>query len=169
MALERSPVLSDEDLNSADREVLDTLQEGRATPSYLSDRLETDRSYLNQRLKRLVEHGHVDRLASGLYELTDDPREDGDGTESGLRARLQDALESRDQAQSQARDLSDDLKECREQLAECKEALVDAREQTVDVATLERALNGIEAAAERGDGDALRDAIQRAREAIGGN
>jgi len=36
-----------------------------------------------------------------------------------------------------------------------------------DVAELERALDDIEAAAERGDGDGLQDGLRRAREAMG--
>jgi len=39
--------------------------------------------------------------------------------------------------------------------------------ETVDLDALRRALDDVEAAAERGDGEALRAALQRAREAIG--
>jgi predicted transcriptional regulator len=66
-------VLDPEQLNDADRRVLTHLREGRVTPQYVADREEFSRSYVSQRLKRLVEHKHVDRVAPALYELTDDP------------------------------------------------------------------------------------------------
>ncbi|MEZ3163257.1 hypothetical protein [Halorubrum miltondacostae] len=34
------------------------------------------RTYASERLKRLVEHNHVEKIAPGLYELVDDPRDD---------------------------------------------------------------------------------------------
>jgi predicted transcriptional regulator len=68
-------MLTDDDLNAADREVLQLLRNGRVTPGFAANELDRDRTYLSQRLKRLLEHGHVERLARGLYELHDDPRE----------------------------------------------------------------------------------------------
>lgn len=70
------PVLSPGQLNDTDIRILDELQEGRVTPSYLADQLDISRPYASERLKRLVEHEHVERIAGGLYELADDPRED---------------------------------------------------------------------------------------------
>jgi len=71
-------VLAPDDLNDTDERVLDVLRRGRVTPQYVADLLEVSRTYASERLKRLVEHGHVRRVASGLYELDDDPRLDGD-------------------------------------------------------------------------------------------
>jgi len=67
-------VLAPRQLNDADKDILDVLQEGRATPGYLSEKTGRDASYINQRLKRLEEHDHVHTLARGLWELVDDPR-----------------------------------------------------------------------------------------------
>lgn len=75
--------LSPSDLNELDDEILDCLQEGRATPTLIKRLLEQDgtretvsRQYVNQRLKRLSEHGHVNNiLETGVYELVNDPRE----------------------------------------------------------------------------------------------
>jgi hypothetical protein len=75
--------LSSSDLNELDNEILDCLQEGRATPTLIKRLLEQDgtreevsRPYVNQRLKRLTEHEHVDHiLETGVYELVNDPRQ----------------------------------------------------------------------------------------------
>jgi len=73
-------VLESDDLNTTDRGIVRMLTEGRCTPRYLAGELGLQQPYVNQRLKRLVEHGHVERIDRGLYELRDDPREeDGDG------------------------------------------------------------------------------------------
>ncbi|AFO55594.1 MULTISPECIES: hypothetical protein [unclassified Natrinema] len=67
----RSVTLSSDDLNDTDRAIVAELERGRVTPQYLA----------SERLKRLLEHEHVVRLALGLYELENDPREDGSFTE----------------------------------------------------------------------------------------
>lgn len=66
--------LTPEDLNETDRAILDELNQGRVTPQYLADRLDVSRPYASDKLKRLVEHDHVEKIAPGLYELQDDPR-----------------------------------------------------------------------------------------------
>ena len=62
------------DLNETDESILDELAEGRVTPQYIADQLDISRPYASEKLKRFVEHGHIEKLASGLYELKDDPR-----------------------------------------------------------------------------------------------
>jgi len=79
-------MLGPDDLREpVDHAILDLLVEGRVTPRYVRERLDTDgvddysRSYVQQRLARLEEHSHVENLfETGLYELVDDPREDSD-------------------------------------------------------------------------------------------
>ena len=71
-------VISPEQLNDADQRVLAHLREGRVTPQYIADREDISRSYVSQRLKRLVEHQHVDRVAPALYELMSDPEDAAD-------------------------------------------------------------------------------------------
>ena len=68
-------VISPEDLSDTDNRILEQLQEGRVTPQYLADQLDISRPYASDKLRRFVEHGHVERLASGLYELKNDPRD----------------------------------------------------------------------------------------------
>lgn len=76
-------------LNPTDEIVLDYLSEGRVTPSYIaSEEEELESGNVNNRLARLVEHGYVERLDRGLYELIDDPREEGqeDSSSSWMNA-----------------------------------------------------------------------------------
>ena len=73
-------VLSAEDLNELDHQILDLLGGGRATPTLVKKLLEKDgvevsRQYVNRRMKRLSEHGHIQNvLDTGVYELVSDPR-----------------------------------------------------------------------------------------------
>jgi DNA-binding Lrp family transcriptional regulator len=62
-------------LNDTDRAVLEILDEGRNAPSNIADRLDFTRQYVQQRLRRLEEHGHVQNIGSGVYEIIDDPRD----------------------------------------------------------------------------------------------
>ena len=72
--------LSPDDLNGLDRQILKNLTEGgRATPTLMLKLLgeeQYSRQYVNQRMKRLSEHGHIRNvLDTGVYEPVDDPRE----------------------------------------------------------------------------------------------
>lgn len=67
-------MLTVEDLNDTDTDVLDVLSSGRVTPQYVANELGISRTYASERLKRLTEHAHVEKVAPGLYELVDDPR-----------------------------------------------------------------------------------------------
>jgi len=68
-------VLDDENLRPADRQILALLQEGRVTAPYVAEETGYSLQYVRDRLGRLVEHEHVDKIHEGLYELVDDPRE----------------------------------------------------------------------------------------------
>ena len=74
MSVNIAAVLDEDELNETDRRILDELNEGRVTPQYLADKLDISRQYASTRLKRFLEHGVVEKIASGLYELSDDPR-----------------------------------------------------------------------------------------------
>ncbi len=69
-------VLKPEDLNETDRAILDELVKGRVTPQYVAKQLDISRPYASEKLKRFLEHNHVEKLASGLYELNSDPRKE---------------------------------------------------------------------------------------------
>jgi len=71
-------MLTDAQLNAADKVILDLLADGRITPRYAATESGYGSTYISQRLSRLAEHGHVRRVDRGLYELVDDPRGDGD-------------------------------------------------------------------------------------------
>lgn len=60
-------------LNPTDEIIVEMLREGRCTPSYIADEHGYSRQNVTNRLNRLVEHGYVTRVHTGLYELSDDP------------------------------------------------------------------------------------------------
>lgn len=64
------------DLNPTDHAILDMLRDGRCSPTYIAEKKEYSRQNVTNRLGRLVEHGYVEKLAPGLYELVEDPREE---------------------------------------------------------------------------------------------
>lgn len=64
------------DLNPTDHAILETLEEGRCTPSYVADKHGYSRQNVANRLNRFVELGYVERVHTGLYEMSRDPRTD---------------------------------------------------------------------------------------------
>ena len=62
-------------LNPTDQVILETLEEGRCTPSYIADKHGYSRPNVANRLNRLVELGYVHRVHTGLYETLNDPRD----------------------------------------------------------------------------------------------
>jgi DNA-binding Lrp family transcriptional regulator len=91
MATSATGVLAPDDLNDTDIAVLDVLRKGRVTPQYAADQMDVSRTYASERLKRLVEHGHVEKVAPGLYELVEDPRNIESGREmiAGIEKEIQ--------------------------------------------------------------------------------
>jgi predicted HTH transcriptional regulator len=67
-------MLDEDDIGPADQKILDLLQEGRITAPYAANETGYNLQYIRDRLKRLVEHGHVTKIYQGLYELVEDPR-----------------------------------------------------------------------------------------------
>ncbi len=67
--------MADINLNPTDRAILEMLREGRCTPSYIADQHDYSRQNVTNRLNRLVEHGYVTKVHTGLYELICDPKE----------------------------------------------------------------------------------------------
>ena len=62
-------------LRDTDIKIIEILEEGRNAPLNIANRLDFSRQYIQRRLKRLEEHGHVRNIGSGVYELVDDPRD----------------------------------------------------------------------------------------------
>lgn len=158
MSAHNYPVLEPRQLNDADEKILDELHRGRGSPSFLAERTDVEQTYINQRLRRLDEHGHVENLSRGLWELVDDPRDDVDaGDEDDLRGRLQDALEARDDAQARAERLADEVADLEDQ----------ADTGALDEADVERIRSGVDAARTALDGrDPRIDAAQSELEAV---
>jgi DNA-binding IclR family transcriptional regulator len=61
------------DLNPTDEVIIEMLREGRCTPSYIAEEHEYSRQNVTNRLNRLVEHGYVKKVHTGLYELVESP------------------------------------------------------------------------------------------------
>ncbi|MFC7176982.1 winged helix-turn-helix transcriptional regulator [Halosegnis marinus] len=60
------------DLNDADKKIIAALREGRNLPANLADELGYSRQYIQNRLTRLREHGIVDNIGRGVYELAEE-------------------------------------------------------------------------------------------------
>lgn len=58
--------------NETDELIIGELQRGRNLPSNLSAEIDRSRQYVQDRLKRLREHGVVTNVGNGLYELNRD-------------------------------------------------------------------------------------------------
>jgi len=68
-------MLQPDDLGPADEALLELLTHGRVIAPYAADETGYSLQYVRDRLRRLVEHGNVEKVYEGLYELVDDPRE----------------------------------------------------------------------------------------------
>ena len=62
-----------EDLDDLHWRIIEELREGRCTPSYLAELTGESRQLISQRLRDLVMAGYVEKIHTGLYELTRDP------------------------------------------------------------------------------------------------
>lgn len=68
--------MADLHLNAADRAVLEELQLGRNVPANIADSTGYSKQYIRERISRLEEHGVVENVGRGVYELVDDPLEE---------------------------------------------------------------------------------------------
>lgn len=66
-------MLQPDQLTPTDEAILEMLRDGRVTAPFVAEEQEKSLEYVRSRLVRLMEHGHVERVHDGLYELTDDP------------------------------------------------------------------------------------------------
>lgn len=68
-----------DDLDELHWSVIDIMREGRATPTYLSKRVDESRQLVSKRLRDLQMAGIVTQIDRGLYELNEsEVPEDGD-------------------------------------------------------------------------------------------
>lgn len=58
-------------LSEADEKIIDHLREGRNLPSNIAEDVGFTRQYVSNRIKRLREHGYVENIGNGVYELGD--------------------------------------------------------------------------------------------------
>jgi hypothetical protein len=64
-------VLDYEDLNDADKAIIEELREGRNIPSNIANDLDYTREYVSSRLKRLREHEIAHNIGGGVHELVE--------------------------------------------------------------------------------------------------
>ena len=69
------------ELNDADEMILDELASGRNLPQNLANELGYSRQYVQNRLQMLKAADYVENVGGGLYELLDDPRDEGEQEE----------------------------------------------------------------------------------------
>lgn len=65
-----------EELDELHWAIIRELREGRCTPSYLAEQTGESRQLISQRLRDLVMADYVEKVHTGLYQLTTDPDED---------------------------------------------------------------------------------------------
>lgn len=61
-----------DDLDHIHDAILDELETGRCTPSYLAERTGESRQLISQRLRDLRMAGLIEKIHTGLYELSED-------------------------------------------------------------------------------------------------
>lgn len=161
MAVEQPRVIDEDDLTDADRDILDELRAGARTKKAIVDETELHRNTVGNRLD-VLEAGDVIKCiheTTALYELVDDPRRD-DPDDTDRR----DLLAQLDTVASERANLETKLTSCQQRLEDCQERL--AQQDAIDTEAALRAIEDAEAAAERGNGNGLQGALERAREAL---
>lgn len=71
--VEGVPVVEQLEIFESDEllEILDMLEEGRCTPSYLADELDVSQEYVRDRLGDLKRLGLIEKVHRGLYEISE--------------------------------------------------------------------------------------------------
>lgn len=59
------------ELSETDTAIIGELREGRNLPANIAESINSDRHYVQRRLKRLREHNIVTNIGHGVYELTE--------------------------------------------------------------------------------------------------
>lgn len=69
-------LMADIEFNEADERIFEALEDGRNVPANLADELGYSRQYVQNRIKRLREHGFVSNIGRGVYELVEEDSND---------------------------------------------------------------------------------------------
>lgn len=72
MRLAMDPADIDIDLREVDERIIEMLEHGRCTRQHLAAELNYSGEYIYQRVTRLMEHGIVEKIHDGFYELCAD-------------------------------------------------------------------------------------------------
>lgn len=67
------------ELSGTDKSIIRELRDGRNVPANIARSIDSDRHYVQRRLKRMREHNIVTNIGHGVYELTEtDPDRERD-------------------------------------------------------------------------------------------
>lgn len=77
MAITEGDVNEEYEPTDADEAVIGVLKEGRANPLHIREQTGLRKQRVNDSLDRLSSAGWVRKITRGLYELVDDPRDEG--------------------------------------------------------------------------------------------
>lgn len=75
LVMDRSDIDEDE-FTEAELAILDMLEEGRCTPSYIADQVDVTPEYVRDRLRDLKRLGLVKKVHRGLYEKAESGSDD---------------------------------------------------------------------------------------------
>jgi len=98
LRLTMDPDEIDIELRGVDREIIEMLEDGRCTRRHLADTLGYTGEYVYQRVTRLMEHGVVEKIHDGFYELATDGgevRRDGPAADSDAEIVVPDSVPQR--------------------------------------------------------------------------
>ncbi len=64
--------IDEDEFSDTELAILDQLEEGRGTPSYIAEEIEKSQPYVRERLKELTRLEIVRKVHHGLYELAEE-------------------------------------------------------------------------------------------------
>lgn len=70
LIMDRSEI-DEEEFTETEIGILDMLEDGRCTPSYLADELDVSQEYVRDRLGDLKRLGLIEKVHRGLYEISE--------------------------------------------------------------------------------------------------
>ena len=71
LVMDRSDI-DEKEFTETEIGILDMLEEGRCTPSYIADELDVSQEYIRDRLRDLKRLGLVSKVHRGLYEISEE-------------------------------------------------------------------------------------------------
>jgi len=141
-----------EDLNDADKAIIEELRQGRNIPSNIAGDLNYTREYVSSRLKRLREHEIARSIGGGVHELVEENVPTEDIAESGSSEGVFDDYEPTDAGETDAVEAESEFgAESNRTDTEAKEDIYDGLAEQIEVE--QRVWDVVEDVAEGWDDD----------------